>query len=438
MCTLLRYQMKTKQIIDQINKPQRLVLALIIASVFAAIGVSLLHLSRAASTPPGDLNGDGVINVFDLSIFLSHWNQSGSGLAEDFNNDGNVNVFDLSIMLSNYGKSVSNSNGGYTGVCDKTINPSTTSGAIAAAESGMSPGQVLCLNSGMYGSVSGLNKYTTSGSSGKPITITSGPGQTATIVGAEYVNAGYLVFEYLNIDDSNNQYSSNGGSDPAPCSVPVSESFDLNASNNILQYNNIYQATASLRGVLIGIGYGGAVDNTVIRYNKISDAGSCNQTQHLIYNDHGSGTQIYDNWMWNDHYGYGVQLYSSPSNTKVYSNVIDNVLDGTVEATSGSGNQTYNNVFMNATIMSGFHSGYVINCLNAGGDTVDNNASWHNPNGLGAPCSGVTATGNLTLSADPFVNSAAHNYTLSASAPAALQAYNLWDGTGPLSPDPAP
>jgi hypothetical protein len=51
----------------------------------------------------GDLNGDGHVNIFDLSIFLSHWQQTGSSLPEDFNNDGVVNIFDLSILLSHYG-----------------------------------------------------------------------------------------------------------------------------------------------------------------------------------------------------------------------------------------------------------------------------------------------------------------------------------------------
>jgi hypothetical protein len=51
----------------------------------------------------GDLNGDGHVNIFDLSIFLSHWQQSGASLPEDFNNDGTVNIFDLSVLLSHYG-----------------------------------------------------------------------------------------------------------------------------------------------------------------------------------------------------------------------------------------------------------------------------------------------------------------------------------------------
>ncbi len=57
----------------------------------------------SSTYPIGDLNGDGHVNIFDLSIFLNHWQQSGSGLPEDFNNDTVVNIFDLSILLSHYG-----------------------------------------------------------------------------------------------------------------------------------------------------------------------------------------------------------------------------------------------------------------------------------------------------------------------------------------------
>jgi subtilisin family serine protease len=55
------------------------------------------------SEPPGttgDLNGDGVVNIFDLSILLSNWGTSDP--IADINNDGTVNIFDLSILLSNW------------------------------------------------------------------------------------------------------------------------------------------------------------------------------------------------------------------------------------------------------------------------------------------------------------------------------------------------
>ncbi len=52
---------------------------------------------------PGDVNGDGSVNVFDLSILLSNYGKAGNSGQGDLNNDGQVNVLDLSILLSNYG-----------------------------------------------------------------------------------------------------------------------------------------------------------------------------------------------------------------------------------------------------------------------------------------------------------------------------------------------
>jgi hypothetical protein len=49
----------------------------------------------------GDLNSDGRVNIFDLSILLRSWNRAGQG---DLNGDGRVNIFDLSTMLRSWGK----------------------------------------------------------------------------------------------------------------------------------------------------------------------------------------------------------------------------------------------------------------------------------------------------------------------------------------------
>jgi subtilisin family serine protease/fibronectin type 3 domain-containing protein len=50
----------------------------------------------------GDLNSDGRINIFDLSILLTRWRTT-SRLA-DLNNSGRVDIFDLSILLSRWGR----------------------------------------------------------------------------------------------------------------------------------------------------------------------------------------------------------------------------------------------------------------------------------------------------------------------------------------------
>ena len=49
---------------------------------------------------PGDLDGNGTVNVTDLLILLGNWGNAGLG---DINNDGTVNVTDLLIHLGNWG-----------------------------------------------------------------------------------------------------------------------------------------------------------------------------------------------------------------------------------------------------------------------------------------------------------------------------------------------
>jgi hypothetical protein len=44
-----------------------------------------------------DLNHDGHVNVFDLSILLNNWGKAGAG---DLDNNGVVNIFDLSRLLA--------------------------------------------------------------------------------------------------------------------------------------------------------------------------------------------------------------------------------------------------------------------------------------------------------------------------------------------------
>lgn len=58
-------------------------------------------------TPPaigkrGDLNGDGKVNVLDMSILLTKFLKGGG--AGDLNGDGKINILDLSILLSSWGK----------------------------------------------------------------------------------------------------------------------------------------------------------------------------------------------------------------------------------------------------------------------------------------------------------------------------------------------
>ncbi|MFI5240327.1 MAG: glycosyl hydrolase [Candidatus Saccharimonadia bacterium] len=75
-----------------------------IVGILAAIGIYQVFFAHATPQIPGDLNGDGVVNILDLSILASNWGvHTGAGSSSgDINSDGIVDITDLSIMASNW------------------------------------------------------------------------------------------------------------------------------------------------------------------------------------------------------------------------------------------------------------------------------------------------------------------------------------------------
>ena len=54
---------------------------------------------------PGDINGDGYINILDLSTLAANYGQNGRIRSQgDLDGNGSVNILDLSILASNWGK----------------------------------------------------------------------------------------------------------------------------------------------------------------------------------------------------------------------------------------------------------------------------------------------------------------------------------------------
>lgn len=76
---------------------------------FDAAGNESVSSNTASVTTPsssgklGDLNNDGVTDIYDLSILLSNWKRQGN-TSSDLNGDGVVDIYDLSILLTNYKK----------------------------------------------------------------------------------------------------------------------------------------------------------------------------------------------------------------------------------------------------------------------------------------------------------------------------------------------
>ena len=64
-------------------------------------------------TLPGDANGDGKVDINDLTIVLSHYGQTGMSWGQgEFTGDGTVDINDLTIVLAHYGQSLGASGAG--------------------------------------------------------------------------------------------------------------------------------------------------------------------------------------------------------------------------------------------------------------------------------------------------------------------------------------
>jgi hypothetical protein len=69
---------------------------------------------RITATPvvPGDLNGDGWVDIFDVGLVSEHWEETGpAGIPGDANFDGEVDIFDVGTISDHW-----NPNLGGTGV----------------------------------------------------------------------------------------------------------------------------------------------------------------------------------------------------------------------------------------------------------------------------------------------------------------------------------
>ncbi len=71
---------------------------------------------------PGDANGDGRVDINDLTIVLSNYNKTGMGWASgEFTGDGKVDINDLTIVLAHYNDSVGAAAGGLAAVPEPSV-----------------------------------------------------------------------------------------------------------------------------------------------------------------------------------------------------------------------------------------------------------------------------------------------------------------------------
>jgi hypothetical protein len=289
----------------------------------------------------------------------------------------------------------------------------------------LSPGEMGCLKSGDYGSIDTIADLYSSGMPGAQITITPAPGAETKITGLILLWGSYTTLSGLNIDGSNTAYSQErAGTD---CPYPVSNGLEINGHDDVFEDNDFYESMPSLRGNGIGVGWNGQANDTIIRYNRIHDLGRCLAQDQMIYLAHGDGVQIYDNWMWNDPHGWGVQIYPGAADAHVYDNVIDHAGSGFVV---GGSSQVANNVIDHNIVIDS--TGPVDTGLDGVGITTccgdsprgvfRDNDVYHDPGGIDAGAD-MTVVDNTTTNpklADP----AQHDYRPTVNLPG----FHLWNG----------
>ena len=90
------------------NHPFYLIFDICQGGPFASTGHNItqplnMDIAYVNVCEPGDANGDGRMDVNDLTIVLANYNQTGMSWSQgDFNNNGKVDVNDLTTVLANY------------------------------------------------------------------------------------------------------------------------------------------------------------------------------------------------------------------------------------------------------------------------------------------------------------------------------------------------
>jgi hypothetical protein len=307
-----------------------------------------------------------------------------------------------------------NANGG----CDKVASsggsdasagtPQAPYASAGRLVSSLAPGQTGCLR--------GTFSFTQLRITRPGITLTSFPGQRATLRGNVWVAHGgnRVTISHLNLEG--------GGSPKWGPSVT--------ASDVVFDDDNVTNHHTEIC-FLLGGGDGRAI-RTVIENSRIHDCGRIPSTNqdHGIYVGQATGTVIRNNWIYANT-DRGIQLYPDSQLARVYGNVIDGNGQGVLIAgdggTASSGNFVESNVITNSKL------GYNVDSRWPGGkvgafNLVRNNCVWaSNPNSAYNRGGGITsdaplgfaASGNVI--ADPrYVSRFFADFTLQPGSPCAF------------------
>jgi nitrous oxidase accessory protein NosD len=290
-------------------------------------------------------------------------------------------------------------------VCDKVASPLGSNGysgtvakpylTVDKLASSLRSGQTGCLRAGVYQRDVEIKK---GGSNGAPMTITSFPGERATILGRVYLTdqANNVVLQQLDLDGYNHARL------PSPT---------VNGDNVVFRDNDVTNRHTSIC-FLLGSREWGRARGAVIERNRIHNCGQLPPTNHHhgIYAEATDNARITDNWIY-DNADRGVQMFPDAQRTYVARNVIDGNGEGVVFSRTSANNVVEKNIISNPVVrytLEDFE-------LTGKGNVARRNCLWStrhagNPGGLPAALA-VPAVESIFV--DPgFLNRAAKDFRL--------------------------
>ena len=270
----------------------------------------------------------------------------------------------------------------------------------------LAPGQTGCVRAGTYGEDVAISR---GGTPGSPVTLTSYPGETATIIGRLWVTkqASDVAISKLDLD----------GRNPDDLPSPTVNGNDITFSSDDITNDH----TAICFNIGSDAGYGVARD-TVITHSRIHGCGvlPANNHEHGIYVDDAIGTRIEWNLIY-DNADRAIQLYPNSQGATIDHNVIDNNGEGIIfsgdNGMASSNNDVYNNLMTGARIRYDAESWYPDGNPVGTRNSLHDNCVWGGREGMiNTSGGGFSAWHNIT--ADPrYVNAAKHDYRLNSSSP---------------------
>jgi hypothetical protein len=291
----------------------------------------------------------------------------------------------------------------------------------------LSAGQTGCLASGVY---NGSARIANGGHPGAPVTLTSDPGQSATIAGRLEIveGANYVTMTGLELDGANQ---------------PLLPSPTIDSNHDTFSYDDV---TNDHTGICFAIGSAtwGWATGTVITHDQVHGCGQDTPGDNLQHGFYiGGATDTTIEWsMIYDNAARGIQLYPDAQHTTIDHDIISGNGEGILIAGTNGAASSYTNVYDN--VISDATQRHDVESYWSPGNPVgvDNrvhdNCVWGGREGtIDSSSGGFTADDNLTVNPG-YADRRVDDFEMSPASPCLVLVGDVQaavEGTAPVVPE---